>query len=181
MARWRRRPPAGQTVVHSGRGAQYPSWAFGHRLRAAWSARWAAVGSALDNAMAQSFFGTLQLELLDSRTWTTRVELASAIFEWIEGWYSPRRRHTSVGDLSPVDYERKPATAVDAALPSPTGGILGAWKRVWVPPLASGPHDRAFRPPATVPYRRHLGGQKRMWGRLRPRGGERWQQTQHSR
>ena len=62
------------------------------------------VGSALDNAMMESFFGTLQRELLD-QAWATRAELASAIFEWIEAWYNPNRRHTSIGDLSPVDYE----------------------------------------------------------------------------
>ena len=55
------------------------------------------------------------LELLDRRSWTTRAELASAIFEWIEGWYNPRRRHTSIGDLSPVEYERRPAAAAEAA------------------------------------------------------------------
>ena len=63
----------------------------------------------------ESFFGTLQRELLDRRSWTTRTELASAIFEWIEGWYNPRRRHTSLGYLSPVDYERRPTTAAEAA------------------------------------------------------------------
>ena len=104
MARWRRRPPAGQTVVHSDRGAQYTSWAFGHRLRAAGLlGSMGRVGSAADNALMESFFGTLQLELLDRRSWTTRAELASAIFEWIEDWYHPRR-HTSISDLSPVDY-----------------------------------------------------------------------------
>lgn len=116
MARWRRRPPPGQTVVHSDRGAQYTSWAFGHRLRAAGLlGSMGRVGAALDNAMIESFFGTLQVELLDSRRWSSRRELASAIFEWIEGWYNPRRRHTSIDDLSPVDYERRPATAANAA------------------------------------------------------------------
>ena len=116
MARWRRRPPAGQTVVHSDRGSQYTSWAFGHRLRAAGLlGSMGRVGSAADNAMMESFFGTLQLELLDRRRWQSRAELASAIFEWIEGWYNPRRRHSSIDDLSPVDYERRSATATDAA------------------------------------------------------------------
>ena len=64
------------------------------------------VGSAYDNAMMESFFGTLRRELLDRRTWATRRELASAIFEWIEAWYNPRRRHTSLGHLSPIAYER---------------------------------------------------------------------------
>jgi putative transposase len=116
MARWRRKPLPGQTVLHSDRGAQYTSWSFGHRLRAAGLlGSMGRVGSALDNAMIESFSGTLQLELLDSRHWKTRAELATAIFEWIEGWYNPRRRHTSIGQLSPVDYERRPSTTTTAA------------------------------------------------------------------
>ena len=73
------------------------------------------VSSAYDNAMMESFFSTLQRELLDRRRWQTRKELASAIFEWIEAWYNPRRRHTSIGNLSPVDYERLYKTTLDAA------------------------------------------------------------------
>ena len=116
MAKWRRRPPAGQTVVHSDRGSQYTSWAFGHRLRAAGLlGSMGRVGTAADNALMESFFGTLQLELLDRRRWDTRRQLASAVFEWIEAWYNPRRRHTSIDDLSPVDYERRPAPTPDAA------------------------------------------------------------------
>jgi putative transposase len=116
MARWRRRPAPGQTVLHSDRGAQYTSWAFGHRLRAAGLlGSMGRVGSAYDNAMMESFFSTLQRELLDRRSWTTRKELASAIFEWIEAWYNPRRRHTSIEDLSPVEYERLYTAATDAA------------------------------------------------------------------
>ena len=92
------------------------SWAFGRRLRAAGLlGSMGRVGSAYDNAMMESFFGTLQLELLDRCRWQTRAELATAIFEWIEGWYNPRRRHSSVADLSPVDYERRLATVTDAA------------------------------------------------------------------
>ena len=55
--------------------------------------------------MMESFWGTMQLELLDSRSWNTRAELANAIFEWIECWYNPNRRHSSIGMLSPVDCE----------------------------------------------------------------------------
>jgi putative transposase len=106
MARWRRGPEG--TIVHSDRGSQYTSWAFGQRLRAAGLlGSMGRVASAVDNAMMESFFGTMQLELLDKRTWQTRDELANAIFEWIEGWYNPRRRHTSIDGLSPVDYERR--------------------------------------------------------------------------
>ena len=90
MAHWRRQPTRGETVVHSDRGSQYTSWAFGHRLRTAGLlGSMGRVASAVGNSMMESFFGTLQLELLDRRSWTTRVELASAIFEWIEGWYRP--------------------------------------------------------------------------------------------
>jgi putative transposase len=116
MARWRRRPAPGQTVLHSDRGAQYTSWAFGHRLRAAGLlGSMGRVGSAYDNAMMESFFSTLQRELLDRRAWATRKELASAIFEWIEAWYNPRRRHTAIGYLSPVAYERLYTAGAHAA------------------------------------------------------------------
>jgi putative transposase len=116
MARWRRRPAPGRTVLHSDRGAQYTSWAFGHRLReVGLLGSMGRVGSAYDNAMMESFFATLQRELLDRHRWATRKELASAIFEWIEAWYNPRRRHTSIGNLSPIDYERLFTAAADAA------------------------------------------------------------------
>lgn len=63
------------------------------------------VGDCFDNAVAKSFFGTLQLELLDEHRWETRQQLGSAIFEWIEAWYNPSRRHSYCGMLSPADYE----------------------------------------------------------------------------
>ena len=55
--------------------------------------------------MIESFWSTMQRELLDQRLWETPEELGSAIFEWIEAWYNPRRRHTSIEMLRPVDYE----------------------------------------------------------------------------
>ncbi len=107
MARWRRRPAPGQTVLHSDRGTQYTSWAFGQRLRAAGLlGSMGRVGSAYDNSMMESFFSTLQRELLNRRSWRTRRELASAIFEWIEAWYNPRRRHSKISYHSPVEQER---------------------------------------------------------------------------
>jgi putative transposase len=105
MAIWRRQP-AEPTVVHSDHGTQYTSWAFGRRLRAAGLlGSMGTVGDAFDNAVAESFFGTLQLELLARHRWTSRDELASAIFEWIECFYNPTRRHSYCGMRSPVDYE----------------------------------------------------------------------------
>ncbi len=62
------------------------------------------IGDCFDNSVAESFFGSLQLELLDEHRWDTRDQLAKAIFDWIECWYNPRRRHSYCGMLS-LDYE----------------------------------------------------------------------------
>jgi len=106
MAIMRRQPNGNETILHSDHGSQYTSWAFGQRLRAAGVlASMGTVGDCYDNAMMESFWGTLQLELLDQKQWKTRDELANAIFEWIECWYNPKRRHSSIGMHSPVTYE----------------------------------------------------------------------------
>lgn len=106
MALWRRQPPRDQTIAHSDHGTQYTSWAFGRRLRSAGLlGSMGSIGDAYDNAVAESFFHTLQLELLDEHRWDTRDQLANAIFDWIEAWYNPRRRHSYTNMLSPIDYE----------------------------------------------------------------------------
>ena len=106
VAIWRRRPPEGTTIAHSDHGSTYTSWAFGRRLRAAGIlGSMGSIGDCFDNSVAESFFGTLQLELLDEHRWTDRKRLALAIFDWIETWYNPRRRHSYCKMLSPVDYE----------------------------------------------------------------------------
>jgi len=106
MAIWRRRPAPGTTIAHSDHGSTYTSWAFGRRLRGAGIlGSMGSVGDCFDNAVAESFFGTLQLELLDERRWENRQQLALAVFEWIEVWYNPKRRHSYCKMLSPVDYE----------------------------------------------------------------------------
>jgi putative transposase len=116
MAIWRRRPPEDQTICHSDHGSQYTSWAFGRRLRAAGLlGSMGSVGDAYDNAVAESFFGTLQLELLDRHHWETRQQLALAIFDYVEAFYNPRRRHSYVENLSPVEFESRHTAAVDAA------------------------------------------------------------------
>lgn len=116
MAIWRRNGREAGTVMHTDHGSQYTSWAFGRRLRAAGIlGSMGSVGDALDNAMAESFFGTLQLELLDRRHWETRAQLASAIFEYIEAFYNPRRRHSSIGNLSPVEFETRHTNTAVAA------------------------------------------------------------------
>ena len=65
------------------------------------------VGDAYDNAMAESFFATLECELLDRRRFRTQAEARMAVFDFIEGFYNPRRRHSSLGYLSPIDFERR--------------------------------------------------------------------------
>lgn len=115
MARWRRRDATG-TIVHSDRGAQYTSWVFGHRLReAGLLGSMGRIGCGLDNAVAESFFGSMQIELLDRQAWTTRDQLGAAMFEWIETFYNPTRRHSSLGYLSPADYEATNTPAATAA------------------------------------------------------------------
>jgi putative transposase len=106
MALWQRRPNG--VIHHSDRGCQYTSYAFGQRCRqmnvvpSVGSA-----GDAYDNAMAESFFATLETELLDRRHFQTRSEARMAIFEFIEGWYNPHRRHSALDYLSPINYERR--------------------------------------------------------------------------
>lgn len=114
MATWRRRPEG--TIVHSDRGSQYTSWVFGHRLRdAGLLGSMGRVASSVDNSMIESFWSTMQRELLDQQQWQTIDELGGAIFEWIEAWYNPRRRHTSIGMLSPVEFEALHTAATPAA------------------------------------------------------------------
>jgi putative transposase len=109
MALWRRRPPAGQTVHHSDHGSQGNTPAGrsdGGCAPPACSAQWArSATDTYDNAMAESFFSVLQRELLDEQRWTSRHQLTLAVFEWIEAWYNPHRRHTSIGSLSPIAFE----------------------------------------------------------------------------
>ena len=101
-----RRKPENNTILHSDHGSQYTSWAFGQRLRSAGLlASMGTVGDCYDNAMMESFWGTLQLEVFDTRNWETRDELANAIFEWIECWYNPKRRHSGIQMHSPATFE----------------------------------------------------------------------------
>ena len=73
------------------------------------------IGDCFDNALAESFFSSMQIELLDRQSWRTRQDLANAIFEWIEAFYNPVRRHSGLDYLSPVDYEQAHTPAADAA------------------------------------------------------------------
>lgn len=102
-----RRPPVG-VIFHSDRGCQYTSQQFataaGHLgVRLSVGRK----GQCWDNAVAESFFATIKAELVDRQSWPTRVGLHAEIFDWIEGWYNPRRRHSSLGYLSPDEFERR--------------------------------------------------------------------------
>lgn len=95
-------------VFHSDHGCQYTSYAFGKRCQEMNVVpSMGSVGDAYDNAMAESFFATLEREVLNRRCLKTHAEARIAIFEWIEGWYNPHRRHSSIGYLSPNNFERR--------------------------------------------------------------------------
>ena len=101
-----RRPQ--RVIHHSDHGCQYTSYAFGKRCREMnVMLSMGSVGDAYDNAMAESLFATLEREVLDRRRFKTQAEAKLAVFEWIEGWYNPRRRHSSLGRISPINYERR--------------------------------------------------------------------------
>jgi putative transposase len=93
-------------VHHSDRGVQYASRAYQQLLASAGcTTSMSRVGDCWDNAVVESFFSTLTKELLGDRPFTTRAKASSAIFEFIEAWYNRKRRHSSLGYRSPVDYE----------------------------------------------------------------------------
>jgi len=107
----RQRRPSG-VIHHSDHGSQYTSIEFGKRCREAGvRPSMGSVGDAYDNAMAESFFATLECELLDRYRFKTQAEARIAVFEFIEGFYNPRRRHSSLRYLSPIKFERQFADA----------------------------------------------------------------------
>ena len=108
MALGQRQPEA--VIHHSDQGCPYTSIAFGLRCRQAGvQPSMGSVGDCYDNAMAESFFATLECELLDRTRLRTQAEARLAIFDFIEGFYNPRRRHSGLGYLSPIEFERASA------------------------------------------------------------------------
>jgi putative transposase len=108
-----RRPQ--RVIHHSDHGCQYTSYAFGKRCQEAGiMPSMGTVGDAYDNAMAESFFATLEREVLSRRRFKSQAEAKMAIFDWLEGWYNPHRRHSALGYRSPVNYERR-ALEIEAA------------------------------------------------------------------
>ena len=106
MALWRRRPD--KVIHHSDQGSQYTSIAFGKRCREAGvRPSMGSVGDCFDNAMCESFFATLECECLDRQRFRTQKEARMAVFDFIEGFYNPHRRHSALDYESPVSYETK--------------------------------------------------------------------------
>ncbi|MGQ5702864.1 IS3 family transposase [Sandaracinobacteroides sp. A072] len=106
MALETRRPD--DVIHHSDRGSQYTSLAFGNRCKdAGVRPSTGSVGDAYDNAMCESFFATLECELIDRHRFRSHTEARMAVFHFIEGFYNPTRRHSALGYLSPLEYERR--------------------------------------------------------------------------
>ena len=106
MAVTQRRPTS--VIHHSDQGCQYTSLAFGLRCQAAGvRPSMGSVGDAYDNALCESFFATLECELLDRRRFATRIQARLAVFDFLEGWYNPHRRHSALDYESPMRYEFK--------------------------------------------------------------------------
>ena len=115
MALWQRRPEA--VIHHSDQGSQYTSLTFGRRCELMGvRPSMGSVGDCFDNAMAESFFSTLECELLDRYRFKTQAEARMAVFRYIEGWYNPRRRHSALGYESPVNFEKLHAGAAKPGL-----------------------------------------------------------------
>jgi putative transposase len=106
MAIEQRRPT--HVIHHSDQGCQYTSIAFGKRCQELGvRPSMGSVGDCYDNALCESFFATLECELVDRFTFRTKREARLAIFRWIEAWYNLNRRHSSIGRMSPVNFERR--------------------------------------------------------------------------
>jgi putative transposase len=108
------RRPSESTVIHSDQGTQFTSWAFTRRaIDSGLLPSMGSVGDCFDNALMEAFWSRMQVELLDRQRWSTRVELANAIFEYLEIFHNRQRRHSSLGMVTPVEFEarRKPTTA----------------------------------------------------------------------
>jgi putative transposase len=103
-----RRPRSNPGLIHhSDQGSQYVSLAFGCAATDAGIAvSMGSRGDAFDDAVAETFFATLKKELVHRRSWPTRLELQTAVFEYIEAFYNRRRRHSTLGMLSPIAYEQ---------------------------------------------------------------------------
>ncbi len=119
MALARRRPDPG-LIHHSDQGCQYTAVLFTKRCaKAGIEISMGSVGDCYDNAVCETFHATLKKEKIYRQSWPTRAEARTAIFEYIEGWYNPRRRHSTLAYLSPIEFERQHAELAQPALEAP--------------------------------------------------------------
>ena len=103
-----RRAPREGGIIHSDQGVQFASWVFSQKVTEAGLApSVGAVGAPFDNAMVEAFWARMQVELLNRRRWKTRIELATAIHDYIEIWHNTRRRHSALNMLTPTEYENQ--------------------------------------------------------------------------
>ena len=151
MAVQQRKPT--NVIHHSDQGSQYTSVAFGQRCKAMGvRPSMGSVGDAYDNAMAESFFASLECELLDRRCFKTKTEARLAVFTWIEGWYNPRRRHSALGYLSPLNFERRnidiitPPPRMEHGFPTVGSGVGCATPPVHNPAILTPRTPRESRP-----------------------------------
>lgn len=108
MAIQNRNPaPGSGLIIHSDHGVQFTSWAFTRRAQESGLVpSMGSVGDCFDNAVIESFWGRMQVEVLNRKRWRTRIELANAIFEYVEIFYNRQRRHSTLDMLTPIEYER---------------------------------------------------------------------------
>jgi putative transposase len=107
----RQRRPA-EVIHHSDQGTQYTSIAFGQRCRQAGvRPSMGSVGDCFDNALCESFFATLECELLARQRFRTQAEARAGIFDFVESWYNLHRRHSALGNISPAEFERRQKAA----------------------------------------------------------------------
>ena len=119
MALHRRRPERG-LIHHSDQGCQYTAVLFGKRCaKAGIEISMGSVGDCYDNAVCETFHATLKKEKIYRQSWPTRAEARTAVFEYIEGWYNPRRRHSTLAYLSPIEFEREHTEVAQLALEAP--------------------------------------------------------------
>jgi putative transposase len=108
------RRPHGDAVIHSDQGTQFTSWAFTRRaLDSGLLPSMGSAGECYDNAMMKSFWSRVQVELLDRRRWSIRIELASTIFKYLKIFHNRQRRHSSPSMLTPLAFkaQHRPTTA----------------------------------------------------------------------
>lgn len=112
------RQTSARTVIHSDHGTQFTSWAFTENVRRlGLVSSMGTVGDCFDNAPMESFWGSMQIELLNRQRWRTNLELAIAIADYIDHFYNQSRRHSSLGYLTPNEYERIHSPQPQATLP----------------------------------------------------------------